>query len=269
MPALYAHKIYGARVYNELPAEIKKIIAENKEEFLIGLHGPDVLFFNMSKGDRVSKVGSRLHRRPFAVLEKRAFKVLKEEKDEAALSYFIGCICHFVLDSKCHPLVDAAVAATGMSHGKIEMELERKLLSDDGHEPLSYPGHAHLPVSRRTAEKAALFYKDISAHEFFMSMLGMKAVYAACNRDSVRYKRILTKIMNRIGYGNKISSLLMSRDRSRTAEEYTETISEALYACVEDGVSEICDFTASLVSGDERLTSLARKNFMGKDKEHK
>ena len=265
MPALYAHKIFGAKVYKELPDNIREIISEFKEEFLIGLHGPDVLFFHMPwKDGRVSKIGNRLHKRPFALLERRAFKVLKYEKDDAALAYFIGNICHFVLDMSCHPLVDSAVSKTGMNHGKIEMELDRELMSADGHEPLKYPSHAHLPVNRRTAEIASEFYKGVSSKEFFDGMLCMKATYAALNTDSRKAKKVLCMIMDKAGLGNKVSSVAMSSDKSKIAEDYVKIIAEKLDASVEAAVNEICDFTASVLSGDEKTTKLSKKNFMGK-----
>ena len=43
MPTTYAHDRFGREVYEQLPANLKKIIRENKKLYLIGLHGPDYL----------------------------------------------------------------------------------------------------------------------------------------------------------------------------------------------------------------------------------
>ena len=44
MPTTYAHDRFGREVYEQLPANLKKIIRENKKLYLIGLHGPDIFF---------------------------------------------------------------------------------------------------------------------------------------------------------------------------------------------------------------------------------
>ena len=45
MPAVYAHYKFGREVYRALPQEIRQILRENKAAYLIGLHGPDLLFY--------------------------------------------------------------------------------------------------------------------------------------------------------------------------------------------------------------------------------
>lgn len=45
MPSNYAHYRIGQEVRDCLENEEKKIVEEYPELFLIGLHGPDVLFF--------------------------------------------------------------------------------------------------------------------------------------------------------------------------------------------------------------------------------
>ena len=71
-------------------------------------------------------------------------------------------------------------------------------------------------------------------------------------------------IMDKAGLGNKVSSVAMSSDKSKIAEDYVKIIAEKLDASVEAAVNEICDFTASVLSGDEKTTALSKKNFMGK-----
>ena len=44
MPTTYAHDRFGREVYEQLPANLKKIIRENKKLYLIGLHGPGLTF---------------------------------------------------------------------------------------------------------------------------------------------------------------------------------------------------------------------------------
>ena len=44
MPAAYAHYVFGKKVYAMLPKREKELICEGKDAFLLGLHGPDLLF---------------------------------------------------------------------------------------------------------------------------------------------------------------------------------------------------------------------------------
>ena len=45
MPSTYAHYLFGKEVYKNLGDNIKNMINQNKELYLIGLHGPDILFY--------------------------------------------------------------------------------------------------------------------------------------------------------------------------------------------------------------------------------
>ena len=264
MPSLYAHKKFGADVYRELPKDIRRIIAAHRDEYLIGLHGPDILFFNLTEKNRITELGSKTHKYPFAVMERRAFRLIKESSDEAEMSYFFGCICHFILDAAAHPIVDAAISATGMSHGKIETELERYALLSDGHDALRYPAHAHLPVSVKTAEVAARFYKDLAPAEFHLGMVCMKALYVGTSKRNPAVRNTMIKIMDKAGYGNKVASFFMSKDKSELAGRYVRKMYELMYSEIENAVKEIESFYACLLTGKLVLNPISRKNFYGK-----
>ena len=47
MPTTYTHDLFGKKVYRQLPEEIRKVIRENGNLFRIGLHGPDILFYDL------------------------------------------------------------------------------------------------------------------------------------------------------------------------------------------------------------------------------
>ena len=50
MPAAFAHDLYGRKVYMEADPVIKRIIKKERYCFLLGAHGPDVLFFYKALG---------------------------------------------------------------------------------------------------------------------------------------------------------------------------------------------------------------------------
>ena len=45
MPAAYAHYVFGKKVFQELSGTEKEIIRNGEDAFLLGLHGPDLLFY--------------------------------------------------------------------------------------------------------------------------------------------------------------------------------------------------------------------------------
>ena len=55
MPAAFAHDLYGRKVYMEADPVIKRIIKKERYCFLLGVHGPDILFFYKALGKKQGK----------------------------------------------------------------------------------------------------------------------------------------------------------------------------------------------------------------------
>ena len=69
MPAAFAHDLFGRRVYLEVSPKIKRIIRKERYCYLLGVHGPDLLFFYRALGkNRVNQKGVKMHREPAARL---------------------------------------------------------------------------------------------------------------------------------------------------------------------------------------------------------
>ena len=84
MPTTYAHDRFGREVYEQLPANLKKIIRENKKLYLIGLHGPDIFFYyHPFSKNRVSDYGTFLHEQTASVLFEDEVKKYQQSPSEA------------------------------------------------------------------------------------------------------------------------------------------------------------------------------------------
>ena len=59
-------------------------------------------------------------------------------------AYIYGFICHFALDSECHPYVEKMIQKSGIGHSEIEMEFDRYLLIEDKFDPLTYRQTEHI-----------------------------------------------------------------------------------------------------------------------------
>ena len=108
MPSTYAHRRFGANVLDHLPAPLREKLEAHRELYDIGLHGPDVLFYyHAEKSTPVAALGNAMHDEPGRTFFDRARRVVHEEADrKAALAYALGFVCHFALDSTCHPFVE-------------------------------------------------------------------------------------------------------------------------------------------------------------------
>ena len=46
MPSTYAHRCFGRQVLAALPQEMQQLLRPEQALFSIGLHGPDILYFD-------------------------------------------------------------------------------------------------------------------------------------------------------------------------------------------------------------------------------
>ena len=101
----------------------------------------------------VSGQGYALHDRPAADFFRHAAEVIARAEDPAASrAYIYGFICHFALDSECHPYVEKMIHDSGIGHSEIEMEFDRKLMKEDYINPvvICRPGTSIRPGKCRS-----------------------------------------------------------------------------------------------------------------------
>ena len=135
MPNYYAHLDFGRRVAERLPALLRSAITREEESFLAGCLGPDPLFFYRPLFPSPPRqAGIDLHHHSFRAPAERLLAAV-EARAPFAVSYSAGFLCHFALDSACHPLV-AEQTARGLAHSAVENELGRALMTARGLDPL-------------------------------------------------------------------------------------------------------------------------------------
>ena len=179
MPSTYAHRRFGADVLQQLPAALQDQIGKNRALFDVGLHGPDLLFYyHAAKSNPVSALGNAMHEQPGRVFFERARGVVRQAKDrDAALAYALGFVCHFALDSTCHPYVEAYTRQSGVSHCEIETEFDDMLLRRDGHDPKNFFTASHIRPTAENARVIAPFYEGVTVDETLAAMKGMITVH--------------------------------------------------------------------------------------------
>ena len=184
MPSTYAHRRFGTNVLEHLPDELRAQLEQNRELYDIGLHGPDLLFYyHAEKSTPVAALGNAMHDEPGRTFFDRARRVVHEEADrEAALAYALGFVCHFALDSTCHPYVEARAARGELAHLAMEAEFDRLLMERAGLDAR----RAHLlpPAGEAVCKAAALAYGTAGPAEFRKGYLAMRRDTALLARVS-------------------------------------------------------------------------------------
>ena len=178
MPAFYAHDRFGKKVYSRLEGEIKQTIKNHSRQFRIGLQGPDLFFFYRPwHSNKVSKYGNHLHEISAYPFFRHGAAVVREKgRNSKEYAYLLGFVCHFILDSECHPFVEAYIKKSGVQHLEIEEEFEKLLLRMDGKDPFAYPLADLVPADETTAEAICPYYDDITEKTALQSLKDMRLV---------------------------------------------------------------------------------------------
>lgn len=160
MPSHYAHYRFGAAVFANLPADIRRSIQRFRRLYDVGTHGPDLFFHyrpGISRG--TGSLGIKYHEQPGRTFFPRVCRSIRMERSEGAAAYMYGVLCHYVLDSRLHPFIVAKAQELGVTHMEIETEFDRFLLEMD--QKLPPDGSrltAHLKLTEGECETVAKFY---------------------------------------------------------------------------------------------------------------
>ena len=128
MPDYYAHLTFGEKVLRNLPAELRNRIARQLEAYIYGQYGPDPLFF---LNGYTRKIAQRMHRNPVKLPVANLSGAVARGDDQAD-GYAAGFLCHFVLDSVCHPYVLDKASRSHLNHTAVEAEFDRFLMARRG-----------------------------------------------------------------------------------------------------------------------------------------
>ena len=148
MSAIYAHYRFGAAMLEQMPADVCRTAKRQRRMYDAGLQGPDLFFFYRPVfSTKVGRLGSRFHRQTGREFFSRLCRSLRLDPTEEGQAYLYGALCHYVLDSRSHPLVEKLSWEGIASHSRLEAEFDRYLLEKDGKDPpwgMKLTKHLHL-----------------------------------------------------------------------------------------------------------------------------
>lgn len=231
MPSTYAHRRFGADVADGLPADISGMIARHRELYDIGLHGPDIFFYyHALSSNLIVRMGNAMHERPgeeFFTEARR--RIPKAAQPEAALVYILGFICHFALDSTCHPCVEQYRRASGVSHCEIETEFDNMLMRRDGLDPLRFFTASHIHPSFENASVIKPFFDGVTLLETYDSLKGMLLVHRGLQASNPAKRQLVLLVMRAAGKYEANHGLVANPKPNPDCDESSRRLDE-LYA---------------------------------------
>ena len=251
MPTCYTHKKMGIMVYKALPKDTCRLIQKYLPYYLIGLHGPDILFFNPGIGENSpASYGRKLHHESFEEFYRNACEVIRNSEDDRQLVYFYGYLCHLFSDYRIHGALPELDREIGVTHAKMETELDRCLMKADGLNPVNYPVMAHMAISPEIAHYIAPFYLGVSEEQILRSLLCMKASFTFSRSSNRYYRKMVSDIVAFAGYEEKIPNLIMCPDESQMCLAAMPKLKELFAEAVVEAAAAIENVTKLIYSAD-------------------
>lgn len=177
MPGFTTHYLFGTEVLKHLNAsKLKKTIQENRKVYNLGLQGPDIFFFKLTthlhKGHR--NPGVYLHEKQINGFFTSCFETIKDmpvgREKERCIAYACGFVCHYILDSVCHPyiywktnsLIKKKRSNTFGIHSEIETSIDAGLLKRcRGLRPLDFHTGGTIALSASELKTVSAFLSSV------------------------------------------------------------------------------------------------------------
>lgn len=251
MPAIYAHDRFGIEVSERLEPDLRKITEKYPAPYAIGLQGPDLFFFYRPwSKNRVNQYGAQLHRisvLPF--LEHAREVILRRGRDSREYAYLMGFICHFILDSECHPYVEQMIRQTGVQHLEIEEEFEKKLLRMDRRDAVAFSTAGLVPTDEATAAAIVPFYEGIDLPTVRQSLKDLRMVKRLFCAPGAFKQGCINGVMKVLRQYDRMKGLMNQRTDNPLCAESSEGLMLRFDSAIGIAVEMIRSFDESLQTG--------------------
>jgi len=276
MPALYAHECFGRAVEAQLNGELAEIVRRYDAPFQAGFQGPDIFFFfGAHTNNAVVRFGEHLHSVSAAPFFANAVGVIRQSgRMSKEYAYLCGFVCHFILDSECHPYVEEMIKETGVQHLEIEEEFEKLLLKENGKDPIGFPIDTLVPTDLLTAQAIQPFYPVKSQRfrsggrkEYIplavirQSLLSMKGIKRLLTAPQPWKQNTINAIMKLSGDNYKYAKGLMNQREDNPACRVTNEGLKARFDAAVPLAVEMLDSLDESIRTGKRLSRRFDRTF--------
>lgn len=267
MPAHYAHFVFGLKVTRKLPDQAKALIGSSREtldSYFLGFQGPDPLaFYKPWRPGEINHEGEILHARSGRFFFSRALVYEKEEPCEARRAYLLGFMCHYMLDSSCHPLVTKYMKEEGITHSLVEREFDSMLIRKDGKDPVGLNLDMIIPDEPSMGEIISPFYHSAGAEKIQESIVSMKRILELMSSPDPKFRKRSYKMMTMIPPARSHADMIAKEKASPFTRESNAALLQRLEETVDPCVTEIERLMESMEE-DKHLSKRINLNFMGR-----
>ncbi len=261
MPAVYAHYQFGKKVYHALPKDIQEIIRENKAAYWLGLHGPDLLFYyHAYSKNRINQLGVRMHGEKASRFFEHARKQYQKRPNYVLLSYLCGFLCHFMLDSSCHPYINRYMRERNIGHLEIETDFDRELLEKDGKNPVTHCCTRHLIRDLDTEEAISSVLEEVSVDQIDACIFGFRRTIRLFQCRSLLKTGLMKLFFTCIGHKKGIQGLIMDGQVNLECVESGIVLERLLDEAVKPTAEEIVSYVTK-IDTEEKLSGRLNRNF--------
>ncbi|MDE5549381.1 MAG: zinc dependent phospholipase C family protein [Clostridia bacterium] len=264
MPSLYAHYYFANKCVDKFPAELQKIIADNRKFYDLGSHGGDLLFyFKPYKKNDIRSYGSQLHRENFieqiSRFKESASGSCHSQRD---IAYLAGYYTHFILDSVVHPYVCKVDAEKVEKHLVIEVDYDRKLLIKTGENPYSNK-YLRFQVNDSETQETVAKYMNTSPANIKKTLKARKTFTKMISSQNRLWRAILDFLFKASGNvaGFDILVRKVENDKCKAVRERIDEYMKVALADAEKYANEFYGFLTSSTALGERFDCDFYRNY--------
>lgn len=262
MPASYSHYSFGQTVLEKLPQNIKDIIIPNKEAYYIGLNGPDILFYYKPLfKNEIKRYGYNLHEeKAYGFLENSRRYIIKNH-DEVCFSYILGFVCHFVLDSSCHPFITEAMEENNISHEEIESELDGALMRRNNLDPQRHSAGAHIVPDKTVANHISKLYEKVTGEEIYKCLKAVRFYNKLLLCQNGIKRRIIKGVLGLIKGGDSFSHMIINVEPNKKCIDVNKKLLDLYESAIDEALHRVEEYY-NAIKRDDYLDEFFNRNFL-------
>lgn len=216
LPSIYAHSRFAQQAAGTLPEHLRLSVNRFRQLYDVGSQGPDFFFFYQPLfKTKMGQLGHRYHRMTGKEFFEGAAEHLRQAPSEGGQAYLYGVLCHYALDSVCHPMIRSASAEGCPGHTELETEFDRHLLTKDGKVPAHLQNLGRgLHLTWGGCVTVAGFYPPATAYTIRQGVGTMALVGRAL---SMKNRKLLQAVF-RLGGEHAAQMVMYTRPNHRCAQ---------------------------------------------------
>ena len=261
MPTTYAHDLFGKMVYHRLDPEIQEKIKKYQTTYQIGLHGPDILFYvRPFHKNRFNQMAHRLHREEAAGFFERGRELYQKTGNEEILVYLLGFICHFMLDSTCHPYISEYMKKTGARHDEIETEFDRALMIRTGKDPFHYQPGSVIRIEKNSVDAISEVMEGMSRKDIVRALMGTKFYTRLPICDSEKKRKVKLAVARILFMYRLADGRIIRGEPKDICLESTQHLTQLFLQAVPEAAAMINEYYKQK-NGSDRLNVRFERNY--------